>query len=128
MGRTMGAVQRERQAGQTRVAELEAELVARDLAEQDEARALEYATNVGAGLDTLDQEGRQRFLRDVVKEVRFDGRHVTIRTIIPTGGDGGPGAGSFVQLLCGWHLLSARRTGSRTTPPSMVSTRSHSTT
>ena len=99
MGRAMDGLQKERLAALGRVASLERELANLALSERQEADALEYAARVGAGLDGLDDEGRQRFLRDMVRQVHVDGRRVMIRTILPGGPDGG-GSGGTNPVTC----------------------------
>ena len=95
MARTMATLRQEREATQNRVIGLDRELAALQRMDWDQARVRAYVSQVGAGLEALDEEGRQRFLRDVVRDVRFEGRQVTVRTIIPTEAPGlGPNAGS----------------------------------
>jgi len=97
--RAMAAMQQERQAAEGRIGALERELAALAVSQRQETNALEYAASIAAGLDVLDDEGRQRFLRDMLREVRVDGRRVTITTILPGGPDGGSGNKGFVPLL-----------------------------
>jgi|GEM_PF-5398577 len=98
MERAMDAVQRGRVAAQTRAAALERELTSLAVSERQETAAVEYAANVAAGLDALDDAGRQRLLRDLVAEVRVDGRNVLIHTGLPTGDRGPSGDGRSGQL------------------------------
>ena len=95
--RQMAGLQKERLAAQARTAELERDLAVRALSQEQEADAVEYAASIAAGLDALDDEGRKRFLQDMVREVRVDGRRVTIRTIL-NGGPGGGGSGCEAPL------------------------------
>ncbi len=73
LGRQMDGLQKERLAAQKRVADLERELAALAVSAKQEADAVEYAASVAAGLDALDDDGRKRFLQDMVREVRTDG-------------------------------------------------------
>ena len=99
LARQMDGLKKERLAAQQRSAELERELAALALSEKQQADVVEYAASIAAGLDGLDDEGRKRFLQDMVREVRVDRRRVTIRTILHGGpGGGGSGGGGFLAL------------------------------
>ena len=99
LARQMDGLQKERLAAQKRAAELERDLAALALSEKQAADAVDYAASIAAGLDALDDEGRKRFLQDMVREVRVDGRRVTIRTILHGGpGGGGSGGGGSLAL------------------------------
>lgn len=99
LARQMDLLQKERLAAQARSAGLERELAALALSEKQAADAVAFAANITAGLDGLDDEGRKRFLQDMVREVRVEGRRVSIRTILQGGpGGGGSGGGGPLAL------------------------------
>ncbi len=99
LARQMDSLQKERLAAQARAADLERELAALALSEKQQADVVEYAASIAAGLDSLDDEGRKQFLQDMVREVRVDGRRVTISTILHGGpGGGGSGGEGFIAL------------------------------
>ena len=99
LARQMDGLQKERLSAQKRAVDLERDLAALALSEKQAADAVDYAASIAAGLDGLDDEGRKRFLQDMVREVRVDGRRVTIRTILHGGpGGGGSGGGGLLAL------------------------------
>jgi site-specific DNA recombinase len=107
----MTALQNEKNGLSERVDALERELLRLDADARAEAGALEFARRVAEGIDALDDEGRQKLLRLVVREIVVYRERIVIRTVLPGGDPDGGGqdpdgqlrshASRHAGLLCG---------------------------
>lgn len=95
----MTALQNERQGIAERAEAVERDLLRLDTEAHAEAGALEFARKVAEGIDALDDEGRQRLLRLVVREIVVSPEKLVIRSILP-GSDPDDGGHDAFDRLC----------------------------
>lgn len=94
-----------------RVDALERELLRLDTDARVEAGAPEFARKVAEGIHTLDDEGRQRLLRLVVREIVVHRERIVIHTVLPGGDSDGTGHGGNGPLRS--HASVSGAPGSR---------------